>query len=99
METKENMVLPNMTEEQKEAFRIFTEHFPTKGMNDFLNYYKGHFDDHASFAKFMHEKVEQSDQIPIWAYKFVAWESVWEVQLKPYYVEINGYYFDKQLYY
>ena len=36
MGTKENMVIPNMTEEEKEAFRVFTEHFPTKGMNDFF---------------------------------------------------------------
>ena len=99
METKENMVTPNITEEGKEAFRIFTKHFPTKSVNDFFNYYGGHFDDHASFAKSWHEKVEQSEQIPMWAYMFVAWESVWEVQLKPYWVEINGYYFNKKLYY
>lgn len=99
METKENMILANINEEEKEAFRIFTEHFPTKDMNDFFIYYGGHFDDHASFAKDWHEKIAPDSQIPLWAEKFVAWDSVWEVELKPYWVEINGYYFNKKLYY
>ena len=96
METKLNMVIPNTTEEQKEAFRIFAQNFPSNSVRDFVQSYKGNFDSHEQFAKYWHETIAPDSQIPVWAEKFVAWESVWKVELKPYYTEINGFYFENE---